>query len=230
MLRLDVAKALRPRFLSEDGALETARRTRSVTLIALPFAVLVYALMRPFFRRALPSLTFFTIEAAFVAASFLSTLILVPDLVQRLGGLSVRLLRGVPAAERLLTRRRIERMGHELSWSVSGVMLVFALLLALHIATLALKREVVLWAAEALNDEVFLLSSSDTPGTRADAALSTLPPSEVAARFSTRTPWPNSIEAVAGSDLARLAEANGRTDLAALAPVASARGRFCSRG
>ncbi len=92
MLRLDVARALRPRFLAEDGARGAARRTRGVTLIALPFAVLVYALMRPFFRQALPSLTFFTIEAALVSAAFLSTLVLVPELVQRLGGAAVRLL------------------------------------------------------------------------------------------------------------------------------------------
>ncbi len=215
MLRLDVAKALRPRFLSEDGARVAARRTRGVTLIALPFAVLVYALMRPFFRRALPSLTFFSIEAALVAASFLSTLILVPDLVQRLGGLAVRLLRGGPAAERLLTQRRIERMGHELSWSVSGVMLVFALLLSLHIATLALKREVVLWADDALGEDLFVLS--EDPAARADRLLPSLPPTEVAARFSGRTAWPNGVEAVAGADLVRLAEAKGRPDLVAVA-------------
>jgi putative ABC transport system permease protein len=214
MLRLDVALALRPRYL-EDDARATARRTRGMTLIALPFAVLVYSLMRPFFRRALPSLTFFTLEAALVAASFLATLVLVPELVQRLGGLAVRVLGRGPAAERLLTQRRVERMGHELSWSVSGVMLVFSLLLALHIATTALRREVIVWAAEALNDEVFVFG--DGPGPRADAVLRTLPEGEVAVRFSARTLWPNVIEAADAGELARFAEASGRPEHAALA-------------
>ena len=215
MLRLDVALALRPRFLAEDGARSAARRTRGMTLIALPFAVLVYSLMRPFFRRALPSLTFFTLEAALVAASFLATLVLVPELVQRLGGLAVRVLGRGPAAERLLTQRRVERMGHELSWSVSGVMLVFSLLLALHIATRALRREVTVWVAEALNDELFLVA--DSPGPRADTVLRTLPEGEVAVRFSARTPWPNVIEAVDAGELARFAEASGRPEHAASA-------------
>jgi putative ABC transport system permease protein len=215
MLRLDVVGALRPRFLSEDGARTAARRTRGMTLIALPFAVLVYSLMRPFFRRALPSLTFFTLEAALVAASFLATLVLVPELVQRLGGLAVRVLGRGPAAERLLTQRRVERMGHELSWSVSGVMLVFSLLLALHIATTALRREVIVWAAEALNDEVFVFG--DGPGPRADAVLRTLPEGEVAVRFSARTLWPNVIEAADAAELARFAEASGRPEHAAVA-------------
>ncbi len=213
VLRLDVARALRPRFLEEEGARAAARRTRGIALIPLPFAALVYALMRPFFRQALPSLTFFVFEAALVCASFLATLVLVPDLVQRLGGVAVRLLPGGRGPERLLTQRRVERMGHELSWSVSGVMLVFSLLLALHIATLGLKREVVVWAEEALNGELFLLPSG--PKARADVLLQRLPAGEVAARFTGRTPWPNSIHAAPVGELAALAEANGRPDVAA---------------
>lgn len=215
MLRLDVAGALRPRFLAGDAARAGARRTRGITLIALPFAVLVYALMRPFFRRALPSLTFFTLEAALVCASFLATLVLVPDMVQRLGAIAVRLLPSGPAAERLLTQRRVERMGHELAWSVSGVMLVFSLLLSLHIATHGLKREVLVWADEALNDELFLIP--EAPGAFAERATRSLPPGEVAALFSGRTPWPNAVLAVGAEDLARLAEASGRPEHAALA-------------
>ena len=141
----------------ERGARAVVKHTRGFTLIALPFAALVYALMRPFFRRALPSLTFFVFEASLVCVSFLATLFLVPELVRRLGGLAVRVLPSGNSAERLLTQRRIERMGHELSWSVSGVMLVFSLLLALHIATHGLKQEVVIWAREALHDEFFVV-------------------------------------------------------------------------
>jgi putative ABC transport system permease protein len=215
MLRLDVARALRPRFLGEEGAHLAARRTRGITLIALPFATLVYMLMRPFFREALPSLTFFVLEAALVCASFLATLFLVPDLVRRLGGVAVRLLPGGPGATRLLTQRRVERMGHELSWSVSGVMMVFSLLLALHIATRGLRREVVVWGKDALNDELFLLP--EVPSARAAKLTASLPPSETVALFTGRTPWPNAIHAARPADLAALAEANGRPDAKALA-------------
>jgi putative ABC transport system permease protein len=106
-------------------------------------------------------------------------------------------------------------MGHELSWSVSGVMLVFSLLLALHIATLGLRNEVVVWGKEALKDELFLMP--DAHGASADAVAASLPAGEVAARFSGRTPWPNVIEAAPAADLVALAEANGRADLAVLA-------------
>jgi putative ABC transport system permease protein len=216
VLRLDVARALRPRFLEGDDGPALARRTRGFTLIALPFATLVYLLMRPFFRQALPSLTFFVIEAALVCAAFLATLLLVPELVQRLGTAVTRLVPSKPSAERLLTQRRVERMGYELAWSVSGVMLVFALLLSLHIATHALKNEVVAWADEAMKDELFLVAPPGTEG-RADMATKLLPSDVVAVHMTSRTPWPNAVQAAPPAELAALAEHNGRPDAAALA-------------
>jgi putative ABC transport system permease protein len=226
VLRLDVARALRPRFLA-DEAQRAARRTRGVTLIALPFATLIYILMRPFFRQALPSLTFFVIEAALVCVAFLLTLVLVPELVRVLGGAAVRLLPTGPAAERLLTQRRIERMGHELAWSVSGVMMVFALLLALHIATGGLKRELVLWSNDALSDELFMLAEG--MGGRADLAVESLPKSEVALVMSGRTPWPTAVEAADPERLAAFADANQRPELAAIARRIGPRKMILSR-
>ncbi len=214
VFRLKVADALRPRFLEGEGARAVMRQTKGITLIALPFAALVYALMRPFFQRALPSLTFFVFEASLVCASFLATLFLVPELVRRLGGLAVRILPSGNSAERLLTQRRIERMGHELSWSVSGVMLVFSLLLALHIATRALKQEVTIWARDALHDELFVTSIHE--GARADGALTNMQ-GNVVVRYSGRTSWPNVVQAASPSELAALAEANGDANAAAVA-------------
>jgi putative ABC transport system permease protein len=215
VLRLDVAQTLRPRFLDPAGPRAAARRTRGVTLIALPFMLLVYILMRPFFQNAVPSLTFFVLEAGLVCAAFLATLVLVPELVRRLGGLVVRLYPRGPAAERLLTQRRIEHMGHELAWSVSGVMLVFALLLALHIATHALKREVEIWASGAIENYVFLVPQ-DPGGVRPELVAS-LPPRVARIQVSGRTPWPNPIHAVASAELVQWAEASGRPDLIATA-------------
>jgi putative ABC transport system permease protein len=219
VLRLDVPQTLRPRFLEREGAKALTRRTRGIALIALPFTMLIYLLMRPFFRNALPSLTFFMIEAAFVCLVFLATLMLVPDLVQRVGGLLVRLLPRGPAAERLLTQRRIELMGHELAWSVSGVMLVFSLLLALHISTHALKREVEIWADGAIGNDLFLtpMLAPRFPQARVDSAMALLPPDELVVHFTTRTPWPNAVHAVVSSELVALAKTRGRPELVALA-------------
>jgi putative ABC transport system permease protein len=215
VLRLDVPRTLRPRFLDDEGPRAAARRARAVTLIALPFTVLVYVLMRPFFQQALPSLTFFVLEAFATCVAFLATLLLVPELVRRVGGLVVRLLPGGASAVRLLTQRRIEHQGHELSWSVSGVMLVFALLLALHIATAALKQEVVTWAQEALGGELFL-HPQDAPA-RVDRAVEAMPLAAPIVYYSWRTPWPNPVQSARGEDLARLAEVRQRPDLAAVA-------------
>jgi len=215
VLRLDVPETLRPRFLEREGPRAASRRTRGITLVALPFTLLVYLLMRPFFRDALPSLTFFVIEAALVCVAFLATLTLVPELVQRAGGLLVRLLPRGPAAERLLTQRRIELMGHELAWSVSGVMLVFSLLLALHISTHALKREVEVWADGAIGNDLFVVPT--LPKERVDRAFASLPPDELVVHFSTRTPWPNAVHAVVSSELVALARTRGQPDLVAMA-------------
>lgn len=212
-LRLDVARALRPRFL--DGAAGHRRRMRGVTLLALPFMALVYALLRPFFRQAVGQLAFFVLEAGLVCAAFLVAIVFVPDLVARLGAVAVRLTPRRWAAERLLLTRRIEHSGHEIAWGVGGVMMVFALLLALHIATAALKQEVTDWAGRALAPYAFLYP--DEPMGHAERLLPALPPRVVAARFSSRTPWPNAVHAVPADELLALAEAAGRPEAIAVA-------------
>ena len=215
ILRLDVAKTLRPRFMDQARSSLAAGRTGGVTLVALPFMLLVYILMRPFFRNAVPSLTFFVLEAGLVCAAFLATLVLVPNIVRRLGGLLVRLYPRGPAAERLLTQRRIEHLGHELAWSVSGVMLVFSLLLALHIATHALKREVEVWAEGAIARCMFLVPHER--GAIRPELTASLPPGIAAVHFSGRTPWPNAVHAVVSRELVQWAESSGRPELVAMA-------------
>jgi putative ABC transport system permease protein len=192
VLKLDVARTLRPQFF--EMSVSRKSRTSGVTLIAIPFMVLLYVLIRPFFLEVLPSLAFFVLEAGLVCAGFLSMLVLVPELVRVVGGVVARLLPARPLAPRLLTVRRIERVGHELSWAVSGVMLVFALLFALHIVTHALKVEVVDWASAAIRDNAYVYA-------RADFAvdpklLDHLPPDVSRLKFSGRTPWPNAVLAV----------------------------------
>ncbi|AUX48393.1 ABC transporter [Sorangium cellulosum] len=205
-LRLDIARTLRPRFL--EGGAGVRRRMRGVTLLALPFMVLVYGLLRPFFRQSFGSFAFFVLEAGLVCAAFLAAIVFVPDLVARLGALAVRLAPRRWAAERLLLERRVQHSGHELSWSIGGVMMVFALLLALHIATAALKEEVSAWAGRAIAPYTFLYP--DAPMGHAESFLPKVPDRLVAARFSSRTPWPNVAYAVPSSELRALAEAAGR--------------------
>jgi putative ABC transport system permease protein len=198
VLKLDVARTLRPQFLE----LSAARRMKSsgVALIALPFMALLYVLIRPFFVEILPSLAFFVLEAGLVCAGFLSMLVFVPELVRVLGGVVARLLPAKPLAPRLLTLRRIQRNGHDLAWAVSGVMLVFALLFALHLVTHALKIEVVEWAAAAIRDNAYVYGRDRFA---LDPRLLRHTPEEIKqVHYSRRTPWPNAVLAVDRRELA----------------------------
>lgn len=215
ILRMRVPDTLRPRFLDGEHARAFGRRTSGITLIVVPFMVLLYVLIRPFFREVLPSLAFFVLEAGLVALGLLLLLLLVPDLTRYFGGLLGRLFLRGPAAARLLTVRRIERQGHELAWSVGGVMLVFALLLSLHVSTHALKEEVLRFGAEALRGYGFVVTFQDRHVP--EVYLRQLPPELVVARYSGRTPAPNAVSAVSADDLRALARARRDPELIAIA-------------
>jgi putative ABC transport system permease protein len=213
VLRVEIASALRPRFL--EGATRAPTRASRLRLLAIPAFLIAYLLLRPTLRGALAPVPFHALEAVVTCVGFVAALVLVPDLVRRLGALVVRVLPVGTGAERLLTRRRIEHHGHELAWSVSGVMLVFSLLLTLHLVTHGLKREVLTWSEEALADETFVLPWY--PRLRADTLTAQLPPSATVLHLSGRTPWPNALHAAPGAELVALAEANQRPELAAIA-------------
>lgn len=210
--RLNSGVGQRPRFLEGDAA---PTRGSGLPLLTLPFVALLYVLLRPFFRELLPSLAFFLVEAALVCLAFLLVVLFVPGLVRRTGALVVRLFPLRSPAPRLLTVRRVQRMGDEMAWSVSGIMLVFALLLALHISTHALKTEVVRWGAEAARPYTFVYNPHR--GTLPDWVLASLPEGSVHAAFSVRTPWPNAVLSVSSAALERLVVAAGRSDLAEVA-------------
>ncbi len=215
ILRLSVPETLRPRFMDGDHAKAMARRASGITLIVVPFMVLLYILIRPFFREILPSLAFFVIEAGLVTTALLLLLLLVPDLTRLVGGTLGRVFLRGPAAARLLTLRRVERQGHELAWSVGGVMLVFALLLSLHVSTHALKEEVKRYGAVALRGYGFVHTQKQRP-VPADF-IDALPPQLVIARYSSRTPVPNAVSAVSAEDLRALAAAAHKPELVEIA-------------
>lgn len=204
VLKLEVPQTLRPQFI--DSEKSVARRQRGVTIIALPFMALLYVLIRPFFFEVLPSLAFFVLEAGLVCAGFLGMLVLVPQLVSVVGGQVSKLLPSTERAAKLLTTRRIERAGHEFAWSVSGVMLVFALLLSLHIITLSLKQEVVAWAGRAIagNAYVYTYKSSYLVPKR---LVRSLPKDALTLPYSGRSPWPNAILATDRKALIAFAQA-----------------------
>ncbi|MFO0757590.1 MAG: FtsX-like permease family protein [Byssovorax sp.] len=216
--RIEISRSLRPLFLDAGHAPAPRPRAHLLRFLALPLVAAAYLALRPRALALASPLTFHAIEALVLAAVFVGALRLVPDLVRLLGARLVRLFPAGPggsSAERLLVERRIEHFGHELSWSVSGVMLVFSLLLTLHLVTHALKREVVTWANEALTDETFVLPWY--PKLRATMATASLPPSAKVLYLSGRTPWPNALHATKGADLVRFAEDTGRPALAEIA-------------
>lgn len=210
--KLDASTIARPRFLSQEP---TARRGSGLPLLTIPFVALLYVLLRPFFRELLPSLAFFLVEAALVCLAFLLLVLLVPALVRRVGAVVVKLLPIRSPAPKLLTVRRVERMGDEMAWSVSGIMLVFALLLGLHLSTHALKAEVMRWGEEAIRPYTFLYNPHR--GTIPDRILRSIPPDVVQAAYSVRTPWPNSVLSVSSPALERLVVAGGQPELAPVA-------------
>lgn len=213
--RLSIGSALRPHSPEASGVTNAPARARWWRTLVLPVMVLAALLARPSAERALSPLAFHAIEALATCLAFLVALLLVPDLVRRLGGLLVRVLPAGSGAERLLTRRRVEQLGHELAWPVTGVMLVFSLLLTLHLVTHSLKREVIRWSEAALNDETFVLPWY--PNLRADSLTPSLPPGAKVLLLSSRTPWPNALHAARSEDVVRFAEDTGRADLVEIA-------------
>ena len=106
ILKLKAPDALRPRFLDAEHARAFGRKTSGVTLVALPFALLVYGLLRPLVHEVLPSLAFFVLEAVLVMVALFSLLLLVPDLTRVVGGALARVFLHGPAAARLLSTSR----------------------------------------------------------------------------------------------------------------------------
>jgi hypothetical protein len=79
------------------------------------------------------------------------------------------------------------------------VMLVFALLFALHIVTHALKNEVIVWAGEAIRNNAYVYGRGEFA---VNPALLKIPDEVHAVHYSGRTPWPSSVLAVNTAELA----------------------------
>ena len=205
ILRLDVARTLMPRALSDRAPRRQTSRLIAALVIAAP---VFYALVaRPILQSRLTSLPLLVAEAGMVCAAFFVLLVTVPEIVRWLGTGVSALIPAGPRAARLLVLRRIQNMSHELAWSVGGLMLVAAMVLALHLVTQSLKNEITSWSARAIRPYTFIYNTVN--GIIPRRYFKKLPDTVAEANFTARTPWPNPVYAVDRTQLIGLLKAGG---------------------
>jgi putative ABC transport system permease protein len=159
IFRMEIARILQPRFLSEDARSMAA--TASGFLWLLPAALLAaYVLVRPFLVSWMSVVHFFLFEAVFVTVIAAATLWWVSPLLRG----SIRLFEGamrpVMPLEALLTGRRMRLATRQITFAITAVVLVFSMLTALHAITRALKDEIVDWSTKTLAPYTFFERTS----------------------------------------------------------------------
>lgn len=152
--RMDVAHVLQPRFLSGDAALDTPGATSFAWLLP-PAIAAVYVLVRPFLISWLSVVHFFLFEAAFVTLLAAATLWWASPLLKWCIGLFEHVLKPVLPLETLLTGRRMRLGSRQITFAVTGIVLVFGMLTALHDITRSLKDEIARWANAAMVPYMF---------------------------------------------------------------------------
>jgi len=151
---MEVARVLQPRFLGDDAE-RAAHRTRGLAWLLPPAIAAAYVLVRPFLISWLSVVHFFLFEAAFVTLLAVATLWWVRPVLGGAIGLFERLLRPVLPLEVLLTGRRLRLGSRQFVFAVTGVVLVFSMLTALHDITRALKTEIMVWADKAMMPNLY---------------------------------------------------------------------------
>ena len=160
-----IVEVLQPRFLSPNID-ERSLRVGGFGWLAPPVIAAGYLALRPFVKGWLSVVHFFLLETGFAAVLAVVALWWMPSLLQGVIRLAESLLRPVVPLETLLVGTRLRLTSHKLVFTVSGVTLVFSLLVALHDVTRALKHEIAVWSREALAPYVFFQRD---PAYRADA-------------------------------------------------------------
>lgn len=152
--RMEIAAVLQPRFMLNDvdaGAL----RHRGLGWLVPPLLAAAWLLVRPFLVSWLNVVHFFLFEAAFIALLAAATLWWVPLLLRAAIRAVEWPLRALLPVETQLAGRRMRLATRQITFAVTGVVLVFSMLTALHDITRALKDEVVRWADAAMLPYVF---------------------------------------------------------------------------
>ncbi|MPY71115.1 MAG: FtsX-like permease family protein [Alphaproteobacteria bacterium] len=159
LYRMDVATVLQPRFLAQDVDLRSLQ-TRGFSWLVPPLLAAAWLLVRPFLLDWLSVLHFFLFEAAFVCIVAVAALWWVTPLLRGAIRLFEAALRPLMPLEVLLAGRRMRIGTRQIAFSVTGIVLVFGALTALHDVTRSLKQEIVDWAGAALAPYTFFERTS----------------------------------------------------------------------
>lgn len=154
IFRMEIARVLQPRFLSDDARTSGARAAAFLWLLP-PALAAAYVLVRPFLISWMSVVHFFLFEAAFVTLVAAATLWWVSPLLKGSIGLFEKAVRPMMPLEALLTGRRMRLATQQITFAITAVVLVFGMLTALHDITRALKDEIVNWATAALAPYTF---------------------------------------------------------------------------
>jgi putative ABC transport system permease protein len=152
--RMEIAQVLQPRFLSGDAAIGVPRAASFAWLLP-PAIAAIYVLVRPFLISWLSVVQFFLFEAAFVTLLAAATLWWATPLLRWGIGFFEYALKPFLPLETLLTGRRMRLGSRQITFAVTGIVLVFGMLTALHDITRSLKDEIVAWANAAMVPYMF---------------------------------------------------------------------------
>jgi putative ABC transport system permease protein len=199
IFRMEIARILQPRFLSEDARSMAA--TASGFLWLLPAALLAaYVLVRPFLVSWMSVVHFFLFEAAFVTVIAAAILWWVSPLLRGSIRLFEGMMRPVMPLEALLTGRRMRLATRQITFAITAVVLVFGMLTALHDITRALKDEIADWGTETLAPYTFYERTS-SPFDEADFDQLKLVHGLAFVRMSEKIPGAFPMRLVMGRDV-----------------------------
>ena len=154
LYRMEIAQVLQPRFLTENMPIATISGLGFAWLVP-PVIAAAYVLARPFLISWLSVVHFFLFEAAFVTVLAAVTLWWVTPLLRGVIQLFEHVIRPFLPLETLLTGRRMRLGSRQVAFAVTGIVLVFGMLTALHDITRSLKNEIVQWANTAMVPYMF---------------------------------------------------------------------------
>lgn len=152
--RMEIAAVLQPRFMVNDVDLRDLR-TRGLSWLVPPLMFATWLLIRPFLESWLNVVHFFMFEAVFIALLSAATLWWVPPLLRGVIAAVEWLLRPFLPLETLLAGRRMRLASRQITFAVTGIVLVFSMLTALHDITRALRDETTAWADVAMKPYIF---------------------------------------------------------------------------
>jgi len=159
LYRMEIAQVLQPRFLAENLPVETKTGLGFAWLLP-PVVVAAYVLSRPSLISWLSVVHFFLFEAAFVMVLAAMTLWWVTPLLRGVIQLFEQMIKPFLPLEALLTGRRMRLGSRQVAFAVTGIVLVFGMLTALHDITRSLKDEIVQWANAAMVPYMFYARTS----------------------------------------------------------------------